>query len=302
MFHFKRRTLWIIIYVTIPLILVLNSLGPETNDADSTERVVTPSDIPALHWTLADLQPDCAQHCRLDLDASQQVRISALLASIPAGAEPVPDGVDLAFTQRAGYGVASLTFVSTPAMDARVLEFLRVWLPQNQEPRWVVTGAVTDAFWQSLQQTGVESIGAARPLELPPPSALTVLTAPQFGTDQQLAYLLWVEILKQRLAGYRVTVTWDHRRENSLILFNTTLSSDVLYPVTEAEWQPVQAAYLRAAAQPDRTEEQIHRYVLTALLYDVPFEFFTRQSARLQQVALVDIDQSRENTLAQIQQ
>ena len=298
MFHFKRRTLWIIIYITIPLILILNSLGPEPDEATAVDPQSENAD---LRWSMTELAPDCARDCRLVLQGADFVRVSALVSSVPAGAAQVPPGIDMSFSQRAGYAVVSLAFAPTEAREAQVIEFLRVLLPQNSSPRWVASGAVSDSFWTALHSVEENSTGAGRPVTLPEPSALTVLQAPEFGTSEQLAYLLWIEVLKQRLAGYQVTVTWDHRRAASLILMNTTLSADVLYPVTDAEWQPVKDAYLSAAAQTERSAEQIHRYLVTSVLYDVPFEFFVRQSARLQQVTLSDINQSRENTLAQIQ-
>ncbi|EAR10960.1 hypothetical protein [Reinekea blandensis] len=298
MFHFKRRTLWIIIYITIPLILILNSLGPDPEESVVVDRQAENTD---LRWTMNELAPDCMDGCRLLLDGTDFIRVSALVSSVPAGAEQVPDRVEMSFSQRAGYAVVRLAFAPTETLESQVIEFLRVLLPQNSSPRWVATGAVSDRFWTALQNLNETSIGAGRPIALSEPSALTVLEAPTFGTSEQLAYLLWIEVLKQRLAGYQVTVTWDHRRASSLIRMNTTLSADVLYPVTDTEWQPVKDAYLAAAAQTERSAEQIHRYLETSLLYDVPFDFFVRQSARLQQITLSDINQSRENTLAQIQ-
>lgn len=299
MFHFKRRTLWIIIYITIPLILVLNSLGPEP---ESGAPVVTATENTDQRWSLTGLEPDCDVHCVLELDDTDWVRLSAVLDQRPVGFEEVPQGVALGYSQRAGKVIVTLSFPREASIEATVVQFLSNWLPRGDAPQWVLSGAGADDLLAQLPKVSNEAIGVGKRPDLGAPSALTVLISPPLGSEHQLAFLLWVEILKQRLAGYQIQVTWDHRRTDSVVLFNTTLSKDLLYPVTGSEFTPILEAYVSTAAQTERSAEQIHRYLLTSALYDIPFEFFTRQEERLEQVSLADINLIREQTIAQITQ
>ena len=293
MFHFSRRTLWIIIYITIPLIFVLNQLGPDSDRAPSApERRV---------WSLdrIEFQRD-GRLWTVELPDSRTVRLTVIQNQIPAESMTLPDAEAIRTSRQGG---RFLVTVVNPA-DRRALEtsvdFLRQWLPDGDRRDLVLSGPLTAdhraevrRLMEPLHGTGVDN-------QVAPLPALTRLTSPPMGSQRQLAFLLWVGVLQQRLSGYNPEVRWDHRGKPSEVLINQTLTPEVLDPVTQTELEPVLAAYRTAADRRDRSGEQIHRYLVTTAVYGLPLDFLLTQPERLASVTLNDVNEQRERTLSEL--
>lgn len=295
MFHFSRRSLWIIIYITIPLIIVLNSLGPD-------EPVSESSTIAEPLWSLDQVTLECESNvCVMVLDDAKSVRVSLISSMMPDARLDIPDGIRLTISQQGGYFVANAEVVAGLSQLKSLTTFLQQWMPYTSNVRIVATGSLSDAMKTQLMSIIPGLSGTGVPHQIAEVTGLGLLRSPSLGSQSQLPFLLWVEILKNRLAGYQVEVKWDHRRENSYVVFSTTLSSDVFYPVESEEFELVRTIYMQSAQSRDRSSQQIHRYAVTSALYGIPFGFFVNQPERLEQVSLQSINQMREFSLEQIQ-
>jgi predicted Zn-dependent peptidase len=111
---------------------------------------------------------------------------------------------------------------------------------------------------------------------------------------------LAVSILKQRLTGYDIQMAWDHRRTDSVVSFNSTMTEDAFYPVSLEEFEPIQLAFSESASVRERSQSQVHRYLLTAVLYGLPFNFFVEQPSRLAAIKLEDVNRMMEFSFEQI--
>ncbi|MFT4675273.1 MAG: hypothetical protein ACI9D8_001331 [Reinekea sp.] len=294
MFHFSPRTLWIIIYITIPLIILLNSLGPESaTGEDSTLQAPT--------WSLDELALECdRQVCSLRLPGAENIRVSALLDRTPTGQVAVPELLSLQTQQLGGRFLIALDLAADATSQADLIVFLRQWLPADGDLDWVVTGAITGDLITQLKALDSLRAGSGLALSVEPLKALTRLSAPALGSTDQLAFLLWIDLLNARLAAYSIQGQWGHRQATSYVGFNGTLSADLFYPVDSAELAPVLAAYRAAAAERQRTAAQIDRYAVTAELYRLPLSFFVNQPERLATLSLASVNEMREFALGQI--
>jgi len=294
MFHFSRRTLWIIIYVTIPLIILLNSLGPDPlTDTDTEPMLPT--------WSLDELALDCQQQvCALTLEGAERIWVSAIVERIPTGQVAVPDSLQLQTQQLGGRFVIGLEGRADAQTQADLMLFLPQWLPSEGDLEWVVSGAVSRDLVAQLNDVGFKRSGTGLTNSVEPIKALTRLQAPALGTADQLAFLLWIDLLRGRLAAYPIKGQWDHRAAISSVGYSGTLSADLFYPVDRAEWAPVLAAYQASAAQRLRSAAQIQRYAVTAQLYRLPLSFFVNQPERLATLSLASVNQMREFALGQI--
>lgn len=291
MFHFSRRTLWLIIFVTIPLIVVLNLVG---QDEEATSQVVE-----SQAWSLDELAVETDEQApgrtlwTVDLDQARQLRLTIAQDQIPS--EQLDIAIEAAIrTSRQGgrFLVTVVNPADTNALETSV-DFLRTWLPDGDDRAVILSGdlddervALASSMLETLQGSGIENQVAPQP-------SLGRLESPPMGTREQLAFLLWVGVLQQRLSGYDPQIRWDHQAATSQVLINQTLSAEEFSPVTAAELEPVRAAYTASAEQRSRSAEQIHRYLVTSAVYDLPPDFLVSQQQRLSEITLEDVNAAR---------
>ena len=294
MFHFSRRTLWLIIFVTIPLIVVFNLVGQEEG---VVSEVVEPQ-----AWFLDDLavSTDERAHGRtlwtVDLDQARQLRLTITQDLIPT--EQLDIAIDAAVSTSRQGGQFQVTVVNpadTDALQASV-DFLQSWLPDGDSRSVVLSGDLDDDRMAVARRLLEPLLGEGMVNQVAPQPSLARLRSPPMGTNEQMAFLLWVGVLQQRLSGYDPQVRWDHRAETSQVLINQTLSTDLFVPVTEEELEPVRAAYTASAEQRSRSAEQIHRYLVTSAVYDLPADFLVSQQQRLSAITLADVNAARANS------
>lgn len=297
MFQFSRRTLWIIMFVTIPLIVFLDSLGRDAGDASASL-----SSSRDQAWSMDGLSLEPRGRLQwLDLSGSDEIRISVISDLQPANSLGLisPD----AFQQVVQGGRHVVTIVNPVNVSSvrSSLEIIQSWLPANANSEILVSGPYSDRLAEQIEPFIDSWQGSGEPISITPVPALTRLSSPQWGTSDQLAFLVWISILQQRLAGLSIQTSWDHRSDISVVTFNSTLAPDVLGPVTTAELEPVLAAYVRSANQRERRQEQLHRYAVTAVVYGLSFDYFINQPQRLAALTLSQINTMREVSRAQIQ-
>jgi hypothetical protein len=292
MFYFSRRTLWIIIFVTIPLIVLLNTIGQD--------EAGTPGLAGTRVWSLDTLVIETDQPApdtsfwTVDLDGSSQLRLTVAQNQIPS--QQLDVAIEAAIRSGRQGGRFWVTVVNPLDENAFAtsVEFLRAWLPDGDARSVVLSGdlneeliATAEILLESLQGEGMANLVAPQP-------SLGRLESPAMGTREQLAFLLFVGVLQQRLSGYDPQVHWDHRARTSQVLINQTLSPTLFDPVTAKELEPVQAAYSASAEQRERNAEQIHRYLVTSAVYGLPPDFLVSQQQRLAAVTLEDVNAVRE--------
>ena len=294
MFHFKRQTLWIIIYVTIPLIFILNSVGPGPEQGAS-------SDIDAkLNWSLESITLECDKAiCHQSLDGTTRLWVSAMFKPLPVSQVTVPDGLEFTVSRQGGYVVATLAFEQGPDAWRDVSAFLIQWLPANASIMWLVSGADPASFDELLANMETQMSGLSLDNEFVRPKAELVWQAPVIGDPDQLAFLLWIEVLKQRLAGSGIEVAWDHRQSNSYVTLNQPVPAGAFLPVNSNELEPILAVYVDSANERLRSGLQHHRYGVTSIIYSVPYSLFSNQPQRLAQITLDSVNKMREFSFEQ---
>jgi len=294
MFHFKRQTLWIMIYVTIPLIIILNSLGPSPENEDSVSKQATSS------WSLDDALLDCSGPlCTQSLQNSETVWISAIMQRLPITKIAIPDAIELALSQQGGFVVATLSFQPVPNAISEFRQFVSAWLPVDANVRWLISGPEPAQIEKQIGFDKLQFSGQSIDNVVTQKDAHILFESPVLGDPQQLSFLLWIEVLKQRLADSGVEITWDHRQTKSLVVINTPLPADIFAAVEKTELDPILSAYEESVSQRRRSGMQLHRYGLTSIIYDVPYDLFLNQSQRLVQVTLDSVNQMREITFEQ---
>lgn len=294
MFHFSRRTLWLIIFVTIPLIVVLNRVGQEEG---AVSEVVEPQS-----WSLDDLAVQTDERApgrtfwTVDLDGARQLRLTITQDLIPT--EQLDIAIDAAVSTSRQGGQFQVTVVNpadTAALEASV-DFLQGWLPDGDSRSVVLSGDLDDDRMAVAGRLLGPLSGEGMANQVAPQPSLGRLRSPPMGTNEQLAFLLWIGVLQQRLSGYDPQVRWDHRAAASQVLINQTLSTDLFVPVTDEELEPIRAAYTASAEQRSRSAEQIHRYLVTSAVYDLPPDFLVSQQQRLAAITLEGVNAARANS------
>ncbi|MDN3648326.1 hypothetical protein QWZ13_05325 [Reinekea marina] len=295
MFHFRRRTLWIIIYITIPMIIILNNLG---SDPDVPENVVSASSN--QRWSLDNVEVRSIGSVQwLALPSADSLIMSIVLNAIPSTSLAVDNSSAFSSQLQGGKLVLTLTNPVNKAVLEESLLFLEQWLPGNIESI-VVSGPFNTQWAELIDRALAETRGEGIEINISSSRGLAHLTSPPMQSQDQLAFLMAVSIIKQRLSGYDIQMSWDHRRERSVVTFNSTLSTDVLFDVNASEFKPIYEAFVESAKARNRTQSQLHRYLQTAIVYNVPFRFFVEQPERLANVSIKDVNRMMEYALEQI--
>lgn len=293
MFHFNRRTLWIILYISIALIFLLNQLGPQTDEGgDATTPAAWSLDAVAFERD--------GPYWRVELAGARQLRLTIIQSRLPTEPQPSAPPEALRTSRQGGQFLVTVTDPARPDTLAASVDYLVDWLPDGIDRRLAVSGPLTAELTEVLAPlTGrLEGDGEVRPPR--PASAVDRLRSPPMGTREQLAFLLWIGVLQQRLGGYQSEVRWDHRAEVSEVLFSQSLNPALFEPVTEAELAPVLEAYRASAAVRERSAEQIHRYLVTTAVYDLPVDFLLNQQARLAEIDLAAVNRQRQRSREQL--
>lgn len=297
MFHFSRRTLWIITYISIALIFVLHQAGDPGTDAELAREDGT---VPES-WSLDEIEfKQTNDIWSVDLAGANQVTITVAQPSIPS--EPVSQALSRSMrtSRQGGQFLVTVSNPATPEAIVASIDFLVDWLPPGEPRQVIVSGPMTRSLLDQVERLQGALHGRGVPNQVVPLPALSRLTSPPMGSDRQLAFLLWIEVLQQRLDGYQPEVRWDHRQAVSEVLFNQTLSSEVFAPVTQRELEPVLNAYRSSASIRRRSSEQIHRYLVTSAVYRLPNDFLLNQPRRLADVTLADVDLQRARSLSEL--
>ncbi|TGG90081.1 hypothetical protein E4656_19630 [Natronospirillum operosum] len=283
---FNRRFLWLLIFILIPLIPLLNNLGPS-----EAFLVEPPAGEVRTHFALAEVEFQQEVMAGLPvtwapLPASGQIRISVLSDRQPLAVERPPETTELDLEARHGRLVATLTLPLTTAALQDGTRFLNHWLPvANRQTRVVMTGELTPERTQEIASVlaGADAPGVV--VDIQPPSAVTRLTSPPPGTEEHLHFALAMDLLRQRLSGYNATLRWSHRGRDSLALLNTTLDSSQRQVPSEARFLETRAAWATAQGEGERPTDYIHRQLVTLAAYDVAPE---RLPARADELAALD--------------
>ncbi|MHA7880882.1 MAG: hypothetical protein ACX931_13890 [Saccharospirillum sp.] len=292
MFQFRRRTLWIIIYLLIPVIFVLHRVSDDAVPAIAVE--------PPTQWSLDALTvrrqgplwwvnlPD-ANHWRLTVAQSEAPATELGLGLSDA----VHQGMQY------GYWWVSVSNPSDADVLAETLTFLATWLPDAANRQWVVSGAVTDELLQSIRLADAILQGAGRPLPSAPANAAPGArwSSPPVGSDAHLAFLVWVSVVQQRLGERGSQVVWDHRYDISIVRVPDDLTPAMLEPVSEAEFEAQVRHYQAQAEQRDRSAEQIHGSLVVTALAGLPETFMQTQPERLAQLDLDAVNRQRQRSL-----
>lgn len=277
--HFNRTSLWMIIAILLPLIAILNQSGqtPEIEDKSTTN----------LYFSLPELKFNRFQNnAWTELPGSGEISISIITRSVPKNRLKIPPHQDFKVSIRNNFAV---TWVKTPSEQAALevtLEFLKEWLPPiTSDDLIIMSGEVNKELTKEVRNILRRSNGESIPLTQKTDQYVTRIQVPEMGSQSQLAFIIAAEIIRQRVTGYEPKLTWDHSDKVSYLDLNTTLKPEWLTPATPEEISNIRDYMVSSAAKSDRTSDQIHRYLTTQALYDLPAAFIQNQSELLSQIS-----------------
>ncbi|WLD58270.1 hypothetical protein NFC81_00410 [Salinispirillum sp. LH 10-3-1] len=276
---FSRRNMWILIFVLIPLIYVLNEMGGEettSNNAEPLQTLFDMGQVPVQRERISGQPVWWAA-----LPGSGVVEIGVLEPRLPTARIPIPDSKDLVTTAR---NDKFIVYLRSPVEQAALevsLDFLTEWLPPpSPDTTYVLVGDLNAALTEQLVTILSRSRGPAIPFVAQPRAAITRLTSPPTGTQDQLAFVMAVELLRDRLDGYDIQLSWDHRGERSIALINSSLIPEHRQVPSQAEFERVQAAFLDQAYRTERSVQQISRYMMTMAAFGLSTDYMATQTTR----------------------
>ena len=292
-----RRKLWLLIYLLIVLILVLHRSGPQPY---SIQLPAMPSSSSIASVDLQQLQihslADTPWPVRwLALPGSNHVTLALILSALPATAWPDTwaDTVKLAY--RGGYGIVQHSSVAENQAVQSSVEQLAHILPTAAVQGLAISGPVDATAVQQivtlLHQRLMHSTAPSMPLALPPiPPALSQFTAPPVSTQDYLAFQMVILILSQRLAGYDTQPIWHYQQARPVASLSLTVDATTLRPIDADEFSALHQQLLASAQQSTRSLQQVERYLLNTLVYDLPPDYLRNQIQSLQQIDLAQVN------------
>lgn len=279
---FGRRFLWLLIFILIPVIALLNNLGPsEAFLVDPVEGEVR------TEFEVAQLSVRQDEFAGLpvtwvDLPDSGQVRVSVLSNRQPLEAAPAPGDTHLEVTARHGLMVSTLTMPLTTGALQDGTRFLSQWLPANTaQTRLVVTGDLTPERVEEIASRVASADAPGAALQVSRPAAVTRLVSPRPGTEGYLHFALAMELLGERLDGYNARLIWSHRTRDSEALLNTTLDSSQRRVPGEQDFLTLREDWVDAHTEQRRSVDYIHGQLVTLTAYDVTPDHLTERTERL---------------------
>ncbi len=288
-FSFQRRTLWIIIFALVPAIVFLNNSGKSVS-IDSSDGTTQEFNVQDLEFNQA------GSNWWVNLAGSGVIAISIATLQQPITPLDIPEHQTFETTLRNGLAI---TYVKTPAEKAALdltLDFLNLWLPPKEMlSSLVVAGEVNQDTLEYIIQELTTSRGRSIEINVHAPDELTVIPLPGMGQADQMAHIMAAGILQQRMAGYDIQLKWNHQGPQSYITLNSTISPEWLDPITQAEFQQAYDEMLAIAERPERSLDQIHRYLTTVSIYQLSSDFIINQSKLISQTNLEQVQAALNN-------
>ncbi|WP_428242570.1 hypothetical protein [Gynuella sp.] len=281
----SRTTLWILIIVLIPLVVVLNNMGSKT-EKQSVPETIYKFDISSL--AIGRLGADRW----VNLPGSGLIALSVAQKRMPVNRVDVPEHQDFSFSFRNGMAVTRVVIPATQAQLELTLDFLDQWLsPVMPDDILVMSGEVDAGMLESVRTELHKAKGKAVDVAIPAPTALSVIASPPFGSPDQLAMIVAADILSHRMAGYDLQLRWDHQRTTSYLTLNTTIQPDWLRAPSEQEYVAALQPLKQFADVSLRSPAQIHRYLTAMAIYHLPDTFISHQTERLEALTLQQVQQ-----------
>lgn len=282
---FHNWFLSILILLLIPLIFLLQQMGPKDGD-------LQPPSNAQSHFSLTQLQPQpedapFGPAWRLDL-ATDDLVLLFKLSHLPSNQWPMPDWVTWQSQWRAGYLLLSLRLPASQRPYQDLLLLIEEWLPADGLLATAAIGPNTDDSWQALLNSLARLRGEgelARPINQ---RDVTALSSPATGTVEQIAFILASQWLRPQLSGYAPTMRWDHSLSPSQLLINQSVPR-TLQAMDDDSFQQLHQQ-LQAQAEQERDLEQISNYMLVLLADALPASFITEQQQRLQALQLQQVN------------
>lgn len=287
---FSKSTLWILIFILIPLIALLNSLG------QSNSRLTLPANI-EQQWQLTEL-PINQQSGDFPVSilpvATDQLQVWLAFSALPVTQFVEPANVRIRTQYRAEKLLVQFVLpVNDEAFD-QLLWMLADWAPSDFVTGLGVLGPITDQALDELLDTITRAEGVAVALPIPEATDVTMIASPATGTAEQIAFLIAKDHVLNQLSGYRIQERWQHATTPSYLLVNRNIPTSALQPITLDVLQPRLQQLLLATEQP-RDVDQLARYLAVMVAESLPPSFLTEQPARIRSVDLAMVNRQIES-------
>lgn len=291
--------------VTLLMIIVLNFLGTPSDDEPTVDaREQTWFDeaeqVSKVLFSLDDVSLICEQkQCLAELTGAHQLWVAFLVDGDLGNPDQVPVDLILDLNRLGGQTIVT-SRLSIDRDLSRWMAFFESWLPKNSDITLLLVGA-TEARWtQPVINKRWQFLGDAIEPKFANENALKQVLAPPFAQADYLAFRLWVSVLQARVKDASA-IRWQHEYSPSRVSLQTEFLPELFDEVTAGELAPV-LDYFQSLSIPEQLSgDEVRRYAINSLVYDVPLSYFLTRQARLAAVNLRDVNRMRESFFEQIQ-
>lgn len=286
---FSKSTLWGVIIVLIPLIVLLNSLGDTSNQLTLPEQIET-------QWQLESLPVQQHENNFVVSTvpvATDQLQVWLAFSALPISEFVEPNDVRIRTQYRAEKLLVQFVLpVNDEAFD-QLLWMLADWVPADFVTGVGVLGPISDSALQTLEETLANGQGVAVALDLPQANDISKIASPATGTAEQIAFLIAKDHVLNQLSGYEIQERWQHATSPSYLLVNRNVPAQAR---TAIEFEALQQRLnqLLSAAQQPRDVDQLARYLAVMVAESLPPSFLTEQRARIKAVDLAMVNRQIE--------
>ncbi len=296
--HFSRRFLWLLILLLIPLIPFLDSLGP-----DEVYRLPERTSQPADSFSTAQVTESTVSEVRgnvpvlrLALPDAPEFRLSVVSDRQPAELPPLPQGITGESVFRYGRWVLNLV----APYDGDQLEALAEYLmwalpPATRDTRYVLSGPWSDELAGAVIGSLVQSDAPSYRVDPPRSRGVVVYTSPYPDEPGYWSFVLAMDLLDQRLTGYRAEMQWNQQVRPAEVALTTSLLPEQRELPAPGDFGSSRERLLRAVAAEERSLNGWHQQLIWLAAYDLAPGYLAERERQVSDLAYDEFARTWEN-------
>lgn len=298
--RFSRRFLWLLILVLIPLIPFLRNLGPDEVYVLPERSSPTTESFDTDHVTerLTREVRDNVSTLRLVLSDASDFRLTVISDRQPAELPPLPEGVSGESVLR--YGRWTLTLVVP--YDGDRLETLAEYLqwtlpPVTRRTGYVLSGPWSDRLAEVVVGSLVRSDAPSFRVDPPHSEGVLVYKSPYPDEPRYWPFLLAMDLLDQRLTGYRAEMHWNHQVRPSEVALTTSLLPEQRQLPSTSAFDASRQRLLRAVGAEKRSASGWHQHLIRLAAYALEPGELMEPERQVGAITFEDFARTWENTI-----
>lgn len=298
--HFSRRFLWLLILLLLPLIPFLDSLGP-----DEVYQLPEQTSEPVSSFAASRVFDDTVSEVRgnvpvirLPLPEAPEFRLSVVSDRQPAELPPLPQGVTGESVFRYGRWVLNLVI----PYDGEPLEALAEYLmealpPATRDTGYVLSGPWTDEVASAVVGSLVQSDAPSYRVDPPGSRGVVVYTSPYPDEPGYWSFVLAMDLLDQRLGGYRAEMHWNQQVRPAEVALTTSLLPEQRGLPDSTDFENSRRRLLRAVAAEERSLAGWHQQLIWVAAYNLAPRHLAEREQRVGTLSFDEFARTWENLI-----